>query len=374
MAPDRLDRPGRSGSSDRPVAVVTGVSGFIGSHLARALRASGVEVRGADWRAPEFFEPEDLCDSFRLLDLRDPAACRAAIAPDVDYVFHLAADMGGMGFIASNHAAIFHNNMLMDVHVLEACRAARVPRVVYTSSACVYPESLQEAEECAGLRESDAWPAGPQDAYGLEKLAAEELCRHYAADFGMDVRVVRLHNVYGPYGAWVGGREKAPAALCRKVCASGDGRVEIWGDGGQTRSFMYVSDAVEGLLLVAKARTPTPVLNLGSEEMVSVRELVAAIARVARKRVTPVEVPGPVGVRGRTSDNSLLRRTLGWEPSVTLERGLRDLYPWVAEQVARAPVGGGRSPAALATSARVAAQPPLPVSRYPGSPGIRLDT
>jgi GDP-D-mannose 3',5'-epimerase len=355
-------RPGpRQGQA---VAVVTGAAGFIGSHLARALRANGVYVRGADWRTPEFFAPEDLCDEFSLADLRCPEACRALIAPGADYVFHLAADMGGMGFIASNHAAIFHNNMLMDVHVLEACRAAGVGRVIYASSACVYPEHLQTEEACRGLREGDAWPARPQDAYGLEKLAAEELCRHYAGDFGMDVRVVRLHNVYGPYGAWTGGREKAPAALCRKVCAS-EGEVEIWGDGEQTRSFLYVGEAVEGLVRVADAREPTPVLNLGSEEMVSVKELVETIAAIARKRVRVAEVPGPQGVRGRNSDNALLRATLGWEPRLPLREGLRRLYPWVAEQVERATKQAERAaaPGALTTSAQLRPQPPAPLLR-----------
>ena len=354
---------------------ITGVSGFVGSHLALALRERGARVAGADWRYPEHFEVEDLCDSFALCDLRCPDRAAQAVQ-GADVVFHLAADMGGMGFIASNDAAIMHNNMSMDLAVMEACRLEGVPRVVYTSSACVYPVSKQEGADCPPLREADAWPADPQDAYGLQKLVAERLGQCYAADFGMDVRAVRLHNVYGPRGAWRGGREKAPAALCRKVAVARDGDdVEVWGDAQQTRSYMFVDDAVRGLLAVAELDRdlgvdgPFPVLNLGSEERVTVRELVDAIARVAGKTVGLRCVQGPVGVRGRASDNAAAGALLGWEPRVSLAQGLERLYPWVETECARVTGGGGWLAALeLAKSAIVDDAEPLPLGETLDAP------
>lgn len=287
--------------------VVTGVSGFIGSHLGAELRRQGHYVIGADWELPEDSVPlVESCDEFCLLDLRSRDACAKLFGGCRGaHVFHLAADMGGMGFIQSNNAACLVNNALADLHVLEAARVAGVARFFYASSACAYPEHLQLAPGAKGLRERDAWPAAPQDAYGLEKLFAEEACRHYSRDFGMEIRVARFHNVYGPRGTWKGGREKAPAALCRKVAAAAaalnddeDVALELWGDGEQTRSFVYIDDLVEGVLRLMACDSPevrgaSPV-NLGTEESISVNGLAATIMRLSGKKLSVFHDPrGP---------------------------------------------------------------------------------
>jgi len=340
--------------SDRcEVVVVTGAGGFLGGHLARSLRSEGRVVVGVDWREPEFFSTPEVCDEFHLLDLRQAGAdaqdwpfLRVLEAYAPARVYHLAADMGGMGFIDCNHASILYNNMLIDLHVLEACRRAGVERVLYASSACVYPTDLQASPGARGLKESDAWPARPQGAYGLEKLCAEELCGHYSRDFEMDVRVVRLHNAYGPFGAWTGGREKAPAALCRKVAESTTGEVKVWGSGEQTRSFMFVDDAVEGLTRAMDLPRYHGPLNLGSEERVTISELVAEIAKVAGKAIRVVCEPGPEGVGHRNSDNSELRAALDFEPRTRLRSGLKKLYPWIAQQLAESKAESKKSPCA----------------------------
>lgn len=330
--------------------VVTGISGFIGSHLGAELRRQGHYVVGADWEFPDAgcIPLEESCDEFYLLDLRSYDNCSKLFSFPVDddehvHVFHLAADMGGMGFIQSNHGACILNNSLADLHLLEAARAGQVGRLFYASSACAYPEHLQLAPGARGLRESDAWPAAPQDAYGLEKLFAEEACRHYARDFGMDIRVARFHNVYGPRGTWKGGREKAPAALCRKVAAcstddTGDDRLEIWGDGEQTRSYVYVDDLVQGILRLMVCDDPkvsqAQAINLGTEESISVNDLATMIMDIAGKRLDMFHDPrGPQGVRGRNSDNDLMREVLGWEPPTSLREGMHRLYHWVADRV-----------------------------------------
>ncbi|MDP8929378.1 MAG: NAD-dependent epimerase/dehydratase family protein [Actinomycetota bacterium] len=311
--------------------VVTGAGGFIGHHLVTALKQRGYWVRGVDLKYPEFTDLD--ADEFEILDLRrfDDALLATR---GVDHVYALAADMGGMGFISANHATILRNNALINLNTIEAARRQGVSRYLFSSSACIYPEHLQEDADIAALREEDAYPAAPQDAYGWEKLIAERLCLYYLQEHGLDTRTVRFHNIYGPYGTYDGGREKAPAAICRKVAMADDGgTVEIWGDGEQTRSFCYVDDCVEGIyrLMLSEHREP---LNLGTDRMVTINQLAAIIIAASGKRDLRIEhVPGPQGVRGRNSDNTRLREVMAWEPRVDLEEGLEITYRWIAKQV-----------------------------------------
>lgn len=312
--------------------LVTGAGGFIGHHLVSFLRSEGYWVRGADIKYPEY-APSDAHD-FQLLDLRLREDCLRA-SDGIDEVYALAADMGGMGFISANHAQILHNNALIDIHSLEAARVNRVKRYLFTSSACIYPEYLQTETECKPLGEDDAYPAAPQDAYGWEKLVIERLCTHYRGDYGLQTRIVRFHNIFGPLGTWDGGREKAPAALCRKVaCAklTGNHAIEIWGDGEQTRSFCYIDDCVLGLYQLMRSGYAQP-LNLGQDRMVTINQLADMVAAIAGITVRKVHVPGPQGVRGRNSDNSRVREVLGWEPAISLEEGLFRTYAWIEQQV-----------------------------------------
>jgi GDP-D-mannose 3', 5'-epimerase len=314
--------------------VVSGAGGFIGHHLVTKLTRLGYWVRGVDLRYPEF-SPTD-ADEFLQLDLRRWENCLEATR-GMDQVYALAADMGGMGFIASHHARILHNNALISIHTLEAARANGVKRYLYTSSACVYPEYRQMDANVTPLAEEDAYPAQPQDAYGWEKLVAERLCLHYREEYGIETRIVRFHNIFGPLGSWDGGREKAPAALCRKVAMAkltGNPEVEIWGDGEQTRSFCYIDDCVTGLYKLMQSDCPWP-LNLGQDRLVTLNQLVDMIAGVAGIRIVKKHVPGPQGVRGRNSDNTRLRQMLGWEPEVSLEEGLARTYAWIETQVRR---------------------------------------
>jgi nucleoside-diphosphate-sugar epimerase len=253
----------------------------------------------------------------------------------VDEAYALAANMGGIGYVAANEAHVLHHNMLVSAQSIEAARRAGVRRYLIASSACVYPASRQERADAPPLREEEAYPAAPPDAYGWEKLLAEQLCARYREAFGLETRIARLHNVFGPHGAWTGGREKAPAALCRKVAVAkltGDPGIEVWGDGEQTRSFCYVDDCVEGLERLMRAGHPGPV-NLGQDRMISVNALVEMIAAIAGVAIRIRHVPGPQGVRGRNSDNTLLRTVLGWEPGVSLEEGLARTYRWIEDQV-----------------------------------------
>lgn len=312
--------------------LVTGAGGFIGHHLVSFLKKQGCRVRGVDIKTPEYAPTQ--ADEFQLLDLRLRDNCLAA-TEGIDEVYALAADMGGMGFISSNHARILHNNALINIHTLDAARANGIRRYLYTSSACIYPEHLQTDADVKPLREEDAYPAQPQDAYGWEKLITERLCTHYAEDYGMQTRIVRFHNIFGPLGTWDGGREKAPAALCRKIAQArlaGKPEIEVWGDGEQTRSFCYIDDCIEGICKLMRSDYPHP-LNLGQDRMVTINELAHMIAGIAGMQITIRHVDGPQGVRGRNSDNGRLREVLGWEPEITLEEGLRRTYRWIEEQV-----------------------------------------
>jgi len=310
--------------------LVTGAGGFIGDHLVSHLKEQGHWVRGVDLKRPEF--SDTLADEFLLLDLRRWEDCLEA-TQGIDHVYALAADMGGMGFISANHATILRNNALIDLHTFDAARENGAKRLLFTSSACVYPEHLQTRTDIAGLREEDAYPAAPQDAYGWEKLFGELLCEYFPTEFDIETRIVRFHNIYGPRGTYDGGREKSPAALCRKVALAEDGTsIEVWGDGEQTRSFCHVDDCVEGIYRLMNSDYDQP-LNLGTERMVSINELARIIMEIAGKNLSVVHVDGPQGVRGRNSDNTKLREVLGWEPTIDLEDGLAETYRWIEKQL-----------------------------------------
>ncbi len=313
--------------------LVTGAGGFIGHHLVSFLKGRGFWVRGVDLVPPGFSESD--ADDFQILDLRQRDNCYQA-TQGVDQVYALAADMGGMGYISQNHARILHNNLLINIHTLDAARENGVSRYLYSSSACVYPEFLQEDADVTPLREEDAYPAQPQDAYGWEKLITERLCMHYGEDYGIEVRAARFHNVFGPLGTWDGGREKVPAAMCRKVAVAkltSNPEVEIWGDGEQTRSFCYIDDCLEGIYRLMQSDHGEP-LNLGQDRMVTINQLADIVADIAGFSIVKRHVEGPQGVRGRNSDNTRLAEVLGWTPEVSLEEGLRRTYAWIEEQVA----------------------------------------
>ncbi|HEY8368551.1 MAG TPA: NAD-dependent epimerase/dehydratase family protein [Thermodesulfobacteriota bacterium] len=314
--------------------LVAGAGGFIGHHLVKYLKARGYRVRGVDLKLPEY-EPT-AADEFELLDLRRRDSCLLATR-GVTEVYQLAADMGGIGYISANHSEIASNNVLINAHMLEAAHANGVSRYFYASSACVYPGYRQADPDVRPLREEDAYPADPEEGYGWEKLYAEKLCQYYTEDGKLETRVARFHNVYGPLGTYEGGREKAPAAICRKVALARDGdEIEVWGDGRQTRSFMYVDDCVEGIYRIAQSDYRHP-LNLGTDELVTVDALVDLVSAVAGKRIRKRhDTSRPQGVRGRNSDNSLLRRVLEWEPRTSLAEGLARTYPWIEGELARA--------------------------------------
>jgi GDP-D-mannose 3', 5'-epimerase len=318
-------------NSDTKV-LVTGAGGFIGHHLVTYLKQLGYWVRGVDLKYPDFTTTD--ADEFEILDLRRWDSCLQATR-NANEVYALAADMGGMGFISCNNSLIFHNNSLINIHTLEAARKSGVQRYFYTSSACVYPEHKQTVTNVDPLKESDAYPADPQDAYGWEKLLTERLCSHYREDYGFETRIVRFHNIFGPLGTWQGGREKAPAALCRKIATAkltGNHEIEIWGDGEQTRSFCYIEDCVVGIYKLMRSDFHEP-LNLGQDRIISINELANLVSDIAGVKITKNHVRGPQGVRGRNSDNTLLRRVLGWEPEVPLETGLQRTYFWIEQQV-----------------------------------------
>jgi GDP-D-mannose 3', 5'-epimerase len=312
--------------------LVTGAGGFIGHHLIKSLKGKNYWVRGVDIKYPEFEDTH--ADEFELLDLRRWDNCLQATR-DVEQVYALAADMGGMGFISKNHAQILHNNLLINTHTLEAARVNGISRYFYTSSACVYPEYLQMDTDITPLKEEAAYPAQPQDAYGWEKLITERMCMHYREEYGIETRIVRFHNIFGPLGSWDGGREKAPAALCRKIAVAkltNNPVVEIWGDGEQTRSFCYIDDCVIGIYKLMRSEHHDP-LNLGQDRLVTINQLAGMIAEIAGVKIEKKHIPGPQGVRGRNSDNTRLRQVLGWEPKISLEEGLRRTYLWIEDQV-----------------------------------------
>lgn len=320
--------------------VVTGAGGFIGHHLVKRLKRQGHFVRGVDVKRPRW--GDTLADEFYLLDLRDRDNAWRALA-GMEQCYALAADMGGIGFISSYHAEIVCHNTLININTIEAARRANLQRLLFSSSACVYPVYRQDDLGAAPLKESDVYPAMPEGAYGWEKLHMEHLCRYYREAGWLDTRVVRFHNVYGPEGDYEGGREKAPAALCRKVAQAqltGNLAIDIWGDGRQVRSFMYVDDCTRGLTLLMESDHAEP-LNLGTDRGITINALAELIATIADVRVNLRHIPGPQGVRARNSDNTLCRQVLGWEPTIPLEVGLPPTYRWIAEQVRQGGQQGG---------------------------------
>jgi len=311
--------------------LVTGAGGFIGHHLVKALVQEGYWVRGVDIKEPDF-EPS-LAQEFELLDLRRWESCQRA-AKGMDEVYNLAANMGGIGFISANKAEIMHDNVLINTHMLEAAHQTDVSRYLYTSSACIYPMYRQTDPDCAGLKEEEAYPADAEDGYGWEKLFSERQCKHYWEEYGLETRTVRFHNIFGPLGTFEGGREKSPAAICRKLALAQPGdEIEIWGDGKQTRSYCYIDDCVEGIMRLMRSEHREPI-NLGQDRMISIDELVSIVADIADKEIKRrYNLNKPQGVRGRNSDNSRLREVLAWVPQVSLERGLERTYSWINDQI-----------------------------------------
>jgi GDP-D-mannose 3',5'-epimerase len=317
-------------------ALVCGAGGFIGSHLVRRLKCEGFWVRGVDLKFPEYSETE--ADDFVITDLRDPANCRDVVDRKFDEVYQLAADMGGAGYIftGEHDAIIMHNSASINLNVLEACKNRNVRRIFYSSSACIYPCYNQTDPQNPMTREDSAYPAAPDSEYGWEKLFSERLYLAYGHNYGMQCRVARYHNIFGPEGTWDGGREKVPAALCRKVAQAADGgTIIVWGDGEQTRSFLYVDECIEGTLRLTRSTFSGPV-NIGSEEMVSINQLASMIMDVAGKTLSLKHVPGPLGVRGRNSHNELIGKMLGWKPGQPLKEGLETTYRWIERQVSLA--------------------------------------
>ena len=317
--------------------LVAGAGGFIGGHLVRRLKSEGFWVRGADIKKHEF--SESVADEFLLGDLTDVNNTRAAVA-GIDEVYQLAADMGGAGYIftGEHDAVVMHDSATINLNMLEEGRKAGVKKFFYSSSACIYPEYNQMDPDNPKCSEGSAYPAAPDSEYGWEKLFSERLYFAYHRNFGVQVRVARFHNIFGPLGTWCGGREKAPAALCRKIAETPDGgEIEIWGDGKQTRSFLIVDECVEGIRRLVESDFTGPV-NIGSEEMVTINQLAEIVMDVAGKRLRIKHIPGPLGVRGRNSDNHLIREKLGWEPSLPLRAGLATTYAWIAQQLAQSVV------------------------------------
>jgi len=334
--------------------LVTGAGGFVGYHLVKYLVRSGCRVRAVDLHPPEY--EESPAHEFEVLDLRQFEHCLIATR-GIAEVYHLAADMGGIGYITAYHASITRNNALINLHMLEATRENGVRRFLFSSSACVYPQYLQKSADVTPLKEADAWPADPEEGYGLEKLFTEKACQYYREDFGLQTRVVRFHNVYGPLGTYDGGKEKAPAAICRKVALAPDGgEIEVWGDGEQTRSFIYIDDCVEGIYRIMQSDSPEP-LNLGTDELVTINQLVDTVAAIAGKRISlRHDLSRPQGVRGRNSDNTRLRGVLGWEPRTPLRQGLVPTYRWIEDELRK----HGRIPMRAFAAEPIAVQQSVP--------------
>lgn len=314
--------------------LVTGAGGFIGHHLVRFLKKKGYWVRGVDIKHPEFSKPEG--DEFLLLDLRDLKNCLKA-TNKIDKVYNLAANMGGIGFITSVNADVVRDNVLINSNMAEASKVNKVKRLHFSSSACIYPTFKQEDPKVMALKESDAYPADPDNEYGWEKLFSERLFQSYRKDYGLEIRITRYHNIFGPEGTYEGGREKAPAALCRKVALAKDGDIiEIWGDGEQTRSFCYVDDCLEGTYKLMESNYKES-LNIGSDRLVTINQLVDIISNIAGKKLKKkYQLDKPQGVRGRNSDNTLCKKILKWEPRISLEKGFEKNYKWIYDQLVKA--------------------------------------
>lgn len=313
--------------------IVCGAGGFIGSHLVTSLKAQGYYVVGADLKYPEYNTTD--ADEFHIIDLRDPLNVGTLLTEDTYEVYQLAADMGGAGYIftGDNDADIMHNSAMINLNICNEMVKKKISRVFYTSSACMYPAHNQLDPNNPLLSEDSAYPANPDSEYGWEKLFSERLYMSYARNYGLRVRIARLHNVFGPYGSWNNGKEKAPAALCRKVAENEDGGiVEIWGPGIQTRSFLYIDECIEGIHKIVASECNTP-LNLGSERMITINDLLFLIAKMAGKTLSIKNVPGPVGVMGRNSDNTLIKELIGWSPQDNLEQGLMTTYNWIAKNI-----------------------------------------
>lgn len=313
--------------------LVTGAGGFIGSHLVKRFKNEGTWVRGVDLKYPEFAETE--ADDFVIGDLRDPEVCRYITDIRFDEVYQLAADMGGAGFVftGENDADIMHNSANINLNMLNACYKRNIKRIFYSSSACIYPKHNQMDPDNPKCSEDSAYPAAPDSEYGWEKLFSERLYLAYQKNYGMEVKIARYHNIFGHEGTWIGGREKAPAALCRKVAMVKDkGEIEMWGDGKQTRSFLYIDECLEGTIRLMRSNFTGPV-NIGSEEMVTINKLAEMIIGISGKNLSIKHVPGPQGVRGRNSDNRLIEEKLGWKPTMPLRKGLEITYTWIKEQV-----------------------------------------
>jgi nucleoside-diphosphate-sugar epimerase len=317
-------------------ALVCGGGGFIGAHLIKRLKSEGYWVRGVDLKYPEF--SETAADDFVIADLRDAQECRRVVDRKFTEIFQLAADMGGAGYIftGDHDADVMHNSASINLNILDACVRRNSKRIFYSSSACIYPEENQLDPAAPVTRESSAYPANPDSEYGWEKLFSERLYLAYARNHGVEARIARYHNIFGPEGTWTGGREKAPAALCRKVAEARDGtHIEIWGDGLQTRSFLYIDECVEGTLRLMRSDFPGPV-NIGSDEMIALNDLAEMIIDISGKKLTIDHIAGPLGVRGRNSDNTLIQEKLGWAPARPLRTGIAATYEWVAGQVSHA--------------------------------------
>lgn len=335
-------------------ALVCGAGGFIGSHLVKRLKRENFWVRGVDLKYPDFSETE--ADDFLIADLRDAGNCRNILDRRFDEVYQLAADMGGAGYIftGEHDAAIMHNSATINLNILEACKNRNIKRVFYSSSACMYPEHNQKDPDAPVTREDSAYPAAPDSEYGWEKLFSERLYLAFNRNYGMQNRIARYHNIFGPEGTWQGGKEKAPAALSRKVAeAPNGGSIEIWGDGQQTRSFLYIDECLEGTIRLTRSSFEGPV-NIGSDEMVSINGLALMIMEIAGKKLRIENIPGPLGVRGRNSHNELIHKMLDWKPSLSLREGLEKLYPWIDNQVARA-AGSNIRPLQKTVSGKIAA-------------------
>lgn len=318
-------------------ALIMGAGGFIGSHMVSRLNGEGYMTLGVDIKNPEFSDSD--AHEFYLLDLTEKTNIDKILVEheDITEIYQYAADMGGAGFIftGDNDADIMHNSSLINLNLLRSLienYSKKLPKVFYSSSACIYPEEIQESPDNPGLKESDAYPANPDSEYGWEKLFSERLYLSYMKNYKMDIKIARFHNIYGPNGTWDGGREKAPAAMCRKVAETKDGNIEVWGDGKQTRSFLFINDCIEATRRLMNSQVFEPI-NIGSEEMVSINQLVEIVSKIANKKIKINHIDGPLGVRGRNSENSLVREVLNWDYEYSLEDGIKITYEWISKQI-----------------------------------------